>query len=88
MFCFVLIGFEVGLDVGSIFDIGVVCKGMYNGEEVIGLKFNWLKCYIIFVFIVIVFGFVFKMYDFDGLLGDKKEFGIICVFIFIDYEGV
>lgn len=48
----------------------------------------WNKCYIIFVLVVIVLGFVFKLCDFEGLFGDKEEFGIICVLILMYFKGV
>lgn len=54
----------------------------------LGICLNWEKCYIIFVFVVIVLGLVFKFQDLDGLLGDNKYIGIICVFILISYVGV
>ena len=62
--------------------------GMHNGEEVIGLKLNWSKRYITLAPIATVLGLAFKMYDPDGLLGDKKELGITCALIPTDHEGV
>ncbi|WP_278370063.1 acyl-CoA dehydrogenase [Pseudoalteromonas lipolytica] len=86
--CFALTGPEAGSDAGSIPDTGVVCKGEFNGEEVIGLKLNWSKRYITLAPIATVLGLAFKMYDPDGLLGDKKELGITCALIPTDHEGV
>ncbi|MAD04734.1 acyl-CoA dehydrogenase [Pseudoalteromonas shioyasakiensis] len=86
--CFALTGPEAGSDAGSIPDTGVVCKGMHNGEEVIGLKLNWSKRYITLAPIATVLGLAFKMYDPDGLLGDKTELGITCALIPTDHEGV
>ncbi|MEC8350670.1 MAG: acyl-CoA dehydrogenase, partial [Pseudomonadota bacterium] len=86
--CFALTGPEAGSDAGSIPDTGVVCMGMHNGEEVIGLKLNWSKRYITLVPIATVLGLAFKMYDPEGLLGDKKELGITCALIPTDHEGV
>ncbi|MCF7518299.1 acyl-CoA dehydrogenase [Pseudoalteromonas sp. L21] len=86
--CFALTGPEAGSDAGSIPDTGVVCMGMHNGEEVIGLKLNWSKRYITLAPIATVLGLAFKMYDPDGLLGDKKELGITCALIPTDHEGV
>lgn len=88
IFCFVLISFYVGLDVVVIFDVGIVCKGEYEGCEMLGFCVIWSKCYIILVLIVIVLGLVFCVCDLDGLLGSDVEFGIICVLILIDYLGV
>lgn len=88
IFCFVFIGFYVGFDVGGMIDVGIVCKGEWEGCEVFGLCLIWEKCYIIFGLVVIFFGFVFKCYDLDYLLGDEEDLGIILVLIFIDIFGV
>lgn len=86
--CFALTGPEAGSDAGSIPDSGVVCKGVHNGEEVLGLRLNWSKRYITLAPVATVLGLAFKMYDPDGLLGDKKELGITCALIPTDHPGV
>lgn len=86
--CFALTGPEAGSDAGSIPDSGVVCKGEFNGEEVIGLRLNWSKRYITLAPVATVLGLAFKMYDPDGLLGDDKELGITCALIPTDHPGV
>jgi alkylation response protein AidB-like acyl-CoA dehydrogenase len=86
--CFALTGPEAGSDAGSIPDSGVVCKGQYNGEEVVGLRLNWSKRYITLAPVATVLGLAFKMYDPDGLLGDEKELGITCALIPTDHPGV
>ncbi|MCQ8888734.1 acyl-CoA dehydrogenase [Pseudoalteromonas carrageenovora] len=86
--CFALTGSEAGSDAGSIPDSGVVCKGLHNGEEVIGLRLNWSKRYITLAPVATVLGLAFKMYDPDGLLGDEKELGITCALIPTDHQGV
>lgn len=86
--CFALTGPEAGSDAGSIPDSGVVCKGEFNGEEVIGLRLNWSKRYITLAPVATVLGLAFKMYDPDGLLGKHKELGITCALIPTDHPGV
>ncbi|MCQ8877540.1 acyl-CoA dehydrogenase [Pseudoalteromonas shioyasakiensis] len=86
--CFALTGPEAGSDAGSIPDSGVVCKGDFNGEEVIGLRLNWSKRYITLAPVATVLGLAFKMYDPDGLLGKHKELGITCALIPTDHPGV
>ncbi len=86
--CFALTGPEAGSDAGGIPDSGVVCKGMHNGEEVLGLRLNWDKRYITLAPVATVLGLAFKMYDPDGLLGDQQDLGITCALIPVDHEGV
>lgn len=66
----------------------MVCYGKYEGKDVLGICLSWNKCYIMLVLVVIVLGFVFKLSDLEYLFGDKEEIGIICVLIFVFYEGV
>lgn len=86
--CFALTGPEAGSDAGSIPDSGIVCKGLYNGEEITGLRLNWSKRYITLAPVATVLGLAFKMYDPDGLLGEEKELGITCALIPTDHPGV
>lgn len=44
--CFALTSPEAGSDAGGIPDQGIVTKGQYNGEEVLGLEVTWDKRYI------------------------------------------
>jgi len=86
--CFALTGPEAGSDAGSIPDSGVVCKGEFNGEQVIGLRLNWSKRYITLAPVATVLGLAFKMYDPECLLGKEKELGITCALIPTDHDGV
>ena len=86
--CFALTGPEAGSDAGSIPDSGVVCKGEFEGKEVLGLRLNWSKRYITLAPVATVLGLAFKMYDPDGLLGKRKELGITCALIPTDHPGV
>ncbi|MCH1931030.1 acyl-CoA dehydrogenase [Shewanella sp. A25] len=86
--CFALTGPEAGSDAGAIPDTGIVCRGMHNGEEVIGLKLTWDKRYITLAPVATVLGLAFQMRDPEGLLGDKKNLGITCALIPTSHEGV
>src|SRR4029077_12961192 len=44
--CFALTGPRAGSDAGSIPDTGVVCRGTYQGREVLGVRLNFDKRYI------------------------------------------
>jgi acyl-CoA dehydrogenase len=86
--CFALTSPEAGSDAGAIPDTGIVTKGQYNGEEVLGLSVTWDKRYITLAPIATVLGLAFKVFDPDNLLGDKKELGITCALIPKSHPGV
>ncbi|WP_277560176.1 acyl-CoA dehydrogenase [Acinetobacter beijerinckii] len=88
--CFGLTSPEAGSDAGAIPDTGVVCYGSYQGQEVLGLKMNFSKRWITLAPIATVIGLAFKLYDPDGLLGDKtkNEYGITCALIPASHEGI
>ncbi len=77
-----------GSDAASIPDSGVVCKGMWQGKEVLGMRVSWDKRYITLAPVCTVFGLAFHLYDPDGLLGNKKHVGITCALVPYDHPGV
>ncbi|MED5523905.1 MAG: acyl-CoA dehydrogenase [Pseudomonadota bacterium] len=86
--CFALTGPEAGSDAGAIPDEGIVCKGEFEGKEVLGIRLNWNKRYITLAPVATVLGLAFKLKDPDGLLGDKKDIGITCALIPTSHPGV
>lgn len=86
--CFALTSPEAGSDAGSIPDFGVVCKGEWQGKEVLGMRLTWNKRYITLAPVATVLGLAFKLRDPDGLLGDNTDLGITCALIPTDLEGV
>lgn len=88
--CFGLTGPEVGSDAGAIPDLGIVCKGTHEGQEVIGLKLTFRKRWITLAPIATVIGLAFKLKDPEGLLGDSKksDYGITCALLPADHPGV
>jgi acyl-CoA dehydrogenase len=76
-----------GSDAASIPDVGIVCKGMWQGKEVLGMRVTWDKRYITLGPICTILGLAFHMYDPDGLLGDKKHIGITCALVPHDTPG-
>ncbi|MBL1377050.1 acyl-CoA dehydrogenase [Zobellella iuensis] len=86
--CFALTGPEAGSDAGAIPDSGVLCKGEYNGEEMLGIRLNWDKRYITLAPRATVLGLAFKLYDPDGLMGDNRDIGITCALIPTSHKGV
>lgn len=86
--CFALTGPEAGSDAGGIPDTGVICKGQFEGQEVLGIRLNWDKRYITLAPVATVLGLAFKLYDPENLLGEKTELGITCALIPTSHEGV
>ncbi|MES1190582.1 MAG: acyl-CoA dehydrogenase [Steroidobacter sp.] len=79
--CFALTGPRAGSDAASLPDTGIVCKGMYEGREIIGIKLNFSKRYITLAPVATLIGLAFKLYDPDKLLGGPAEYGITCALI-------
>jgi acyl-CoA dehydrogenase len=77
-----------GSDAASIPDSGIVCKGLYQGREVLGMRVTWDKRYITLAPVCTLLGLAFRLYDPDGLLGDKKDIGITCALVPYDHPGV
>ncbi|QIA63954.1 acyl-CoA dehydrogenase [Vibrio astriarenae] len=86
--CFALTSPEAGSDAGAIPDFGVVCKGQWEGKEVLGMRLTWNKRYITLAPVATVLGLAFKLRDPDGLLGDKEDLGITCALIPTHLKGV
>ena len=86
--CFALTGPEAGSDASSIPDKGVVCRGMHDGKEVLGIRLNWDKRYITLGPVATLLGLAFKLYDPDHLLGDKEQIGISLALIPTDTPGI
>jgi acyl-CoA dehydrogenase len=87
--CFALTGPRAGSDAASIPDTGVVCRGTWDGREVVGLRLNFSKRYITLAPVATVIGLAFKLFDPDKLLGgDKTDYGITCALIPRNTPGV
>jgi len=74
--CFGLTGPTAGSDATSIPDTGIICKGKYKGKQVLGIRLNFDKRYITLAPVATIVGLAFRLYDPDGLVGDKKDIGI------------
>ena len=86
--CFGLTSVHAGSDAASMIDHGVVCRGVYNGEKVLGLRINWSKRYITLGPIATLLGVAFKLSDPDHLLGEEDELGITVALVPVDTPGV
>lgn len=79
---------EAGSDASAMVDEGVIEKGMWQGEEVLGIRLNWSKRYITLAPVCTVLGLAFQLRDPDGLLGDTPDIGITCALVPTDLAGV
>ena len=90
--CFGLTNPNAGSDAASIPDLGIVCKGMWGGREVLGMRVTWEKRYITLGPIATLLGLAFRLYDPDHLLGEqfggREDLGITCALVPTDTAGV
>ncbi|MCP3371471.1 acyl-CoA dehydrogenase [Bradyrhizobium cajani] len=86
--CFGLTSPEAGSDAASMVDTGIICKGNFEGREVVGLRLNWHKRYITLGPVATLLGLAFKAYDPDHLVGQQDELGITVALIPTNLPGV
>ena len=86
--CFALTGPLAGSDAGAMPDTGIICKGQWQGQEVIGLRLNWEKRYITLGPVATLLGLAFKAHDPDHLVGEEEDLGISLALIPTDTPGV
>jgi acyl-CoA dehydrogenase len=86
--CFALTSPRVGSDATAIVDTGIVCRGTFDGKEVVGIRLNWEKRYITLAPIATVLGLAFKLYDPDHLIGDRAAYGITAALIPTNLPGI
>ncbi|HET7268248.1 MAG TPA: acyl-CoA dehydrogenase [Oleiagrimonas sp.] len=86
--CFALTGPEAGSDAAATQSTGVVERGMWQGEEVLGMRLNWTKRYITLAPVATLIGLAFRLLDPHGLLGDNEDLGITCALVPADLDGI
>ncbi|MDQ8036240.1 MAG: acyl-CoA dehydrogenase [Pedobacter sp.] len=86
--CFALTGPEAGSDAGAIPDSGIVCRGMHEGREVLGIKLTWEKRYITLGPVATLLGLAFRLHDPEHLLGSVEDVGITLALIPTHHPGV
>jgi acyl-CoA dehydrogenase len=87
--CFALTGPRAGSDAASIPDTGVICKGLYEGREIIGINLNFSKRYITLAPVATIVGLAFKLQDPEKLLGgEQTDYGITCALIPRNTAGI
>jgi len=86
--CFALTEPGAGSDAGSMQSKGIVCRGQWEGREVLGMRLTWNKRYITLSSVATLLGLAFKLHDPDKLLGGESELGITCALIPTSTPGV
>jgi acyl-CoA dehydrogenase len=86
--CFALTGPRAGSDAASIPDTGIVCRGSWQGREIVGIRLNFSKRYITLAPIATVVGLAFRLFDPERLLGERADVGITCALIPRDTPGL
>src|SRR5688572_9097792 len=86
--CFALTNPEAGSDAAAIPDRAVVCKGIWQGKEVLGMRVTWDKRYITLGPVATLLGLAFRLYDPEKLLSDKTDLGITCALVPTGTPGV
>lgn len=86
--CFALTGPEAGSDAAATQSVGIVCRDVFEGEEVLGMRLSWRKRYITLGPVATVIGLAFRLLDPEGLLGEEEDLGITCALIPADLPGI
>jgi acyl-CoA dehydrogenase len=86
--CFALTGPYAGSDATSIPDYGIVCKGEWNGANVLGVRLTFDKRYITLAPVATLVGLAFRMHDPEHLLGDEEDLGITLALLPRDTAGM
>ena len=86
--CFALTNPDAGSDAASIPDFGIVCKGMHDGRETLGIRLTWEKRYITLAPVATLLGLAFKLYDPDGHPGGGEDVGITLALVPTSHPGV
>jgi len=86
--CFSLTGPTSGSDAATMRDIGVVTRGLHEGQEVLGIRLTWDKRYITLGPKATVVGLAFRLFDPEDLLGGGDDVGITVALIPASHPGV
>ncbi|WHO38313.1 acyl-CoA dehydrogenase [Sphingobium sp. AP49] len=79
---------EAGSDAAAMVDEGIVCRGVWEGREILGIRLNWHKRYITLGPVATILGLAFKLRDPDHLLGAQAERGITVALVPTHLPGV
>ncbi len=86
--CFALTEPGAGSDAANGQSVGIVCKDLWQGREVLGIRLTFNKRYITLAPVATLVGLAFRLQDPDGLLGEVREIGITCALLPRDTPGL
>ncbi len=86
--CFALTGPESGSDAAATESEGIVCRGKFEGEDVLGMRLHWRKRYITLAPVATLIGLAFRLRDPERLLGGESDLGITCALIPAKLPGI
>ena len=86
--CFALTEPHAGSDAAAGRSRGVVCRGEFEGKDVLGIRLNWEKRYITLAPVATLIGLAFQLHDPDGLLGGPEKRGITCALVPRNLPGI
>lgn len=86
--CFALTEPEAGSDATAQKSRGIVCRGTYEGREVLGMRLDWNKRYITLAPVATVLGLAFRLHDPDRILGGDEDLGITCALLPAHLPGI
>ena len=86
--CFGLTNVTSGSDAANRQDRGVVCKGKWQGEEIVGIRLSFNKRYITLAPIATLLGLAIDLHDPEGLLSAHPHPGITLCLIPLPHEGI
>ncbi|MGH6875517.1 MAG: acyl-CoA dehydrogenase, partial [Aestuariivirgaceae bacterium] len=79
---------HAGSDAAASRSTGVVCRGTFQGKDIVGIRLNVSKRFITLAPVATVIGLAFDMQDPDRLLGEKIHLGMTCALIPRDTPGL
>lgn len=86
--CFALTSPFAGSDAASMRDVGVVTKGMHDGQETLGVRLSWDKRYITLAPDATLLGLAFRLFDPENLLGKGEDVGVTLALTPVGHPGV
>jgi acyl-CoA dehydrogenase len=86
--CFALTEPTAGSDAAATKSTGIVCRGIFEGKEVVGVRLNWEKRYITLAPVATLIGLAFRLFDPEKLLGGEEDRGITCALLPSGLPGI
>ena len=86
--CFALTEPHAGSDAAASRSTGIVCRGKFDGKDIIGIRLTLNKRFITLAPVATVIGLAFDMQDPERLIGEQTSLGMTCALIPRDTPGL